>query len=61
MVKDACFHSKNPIVIGVEVKEGLLKVGTPLVIPDRDNLKIGTVISIEVSKKTTNVLRAKDG
>ena len=36
MVPDACFHTSNPIVIGVDVVEGVLKPGTPLVVPDRD-------------------------
>jgi len=43
MVKDACFNSKSPIVIGVTVKEGVLRVGTPLCVPDKQNLRLGTV------------------
>ena len=43
MVKDACFNAKSPIVIGVKVLEGVLKVGTPLCIPDRENLRLGVV------------------
>ena len=50
-VKDACFRQKDPIIIGCEVKEGCLKVGTPLCIPDRENLKIGRVESMEINKK----------
>lgn len=61
MVKDACFNSKSPIVIGVNVKEGVLRVGTPLCIPDRDSLRLGTVQSIELNKKPINQVRAKDG
>lgn len=34
-VKNACFNQKNPIVIGVTVKAGVLKIGTPLCIPDK--------------------------
>jgi len=36
MVKDAVFNQKSPIVIGVDVKEGILRVGTPVCVPDRD-------------------------
>lgn len=61
MVKDACFNSKSPIVIGVNVKEGVLRVGTPLCIPDRENLRLGTVISMELNKKPVNQVRTKDG
>ena len=46
MVKGACFNSKSPILIGVTVKAGILRVGTPLCIPDKQNLKIGHVDSI---------------
>lgn len=35
MVKGAIFHVKDPIVIGVTVKAGILKIGTPLCIPDK--------------------------
>lgn len=60
MVKDACFNAKDPIVIGVKVLEGVLKVGTPLCVPMRDNLKIGIVQSIEANKKPMKEARAKD-
>lgn len=61
MVKDACFNTKSPIVIGVNVKEGVLRVGTPLCIPDRENLRLGVVTSMELNKKPINQARAKDG
>jgi len=51
MVPDACFNRTNPIVIGLNVIEGVLKPGTPLCIPDRENLRIGKVLSIEANKK----------
>jgi translation initiation factor 5B len=35
MVKGAMFHNKDPIVIGVSVKAGILKVGTPLCVPEK--------------------------
>ena len=57
MVPDACFHTTNPIVIGVNVVEGVLKTGTPLVVPDRDNLKLGFVTSIEANKKPVQSAR----
>ena len=36
MVKGAVFHVKDPLVIGVTVKAGMLKIGTPLCIPDKE-------------------------
>ena len=35
MVKGAVFNSKSPILIGIVVKAGILKIGTPLCIPDK--------------------------
>lgn len=51
MVKDACFNTKSPIIIGVNVIEGVLKIGTPICVPDKENLKLGIVTSIELNKK----------
>lgn len=38
---------KDPIIVGMEVVEGTLKVGTPLCIPAKEGLEIGRVVSIE--------------
>jgi len=38
-----------------------LRVGTPLCIPDRENLRLGVVASIELNKKPMNQARVKDG
>ena len=61
MVPDACFNRTNPIVIGLNVIEGILKPGTPLCVPDRENLRLGTVLSIEANKKPQPFARANTG
>lgn len=62
MVKGAVFMAKNPIIIGCTVKEGILKVGTPLCVPDKNiGLRIGTVESMEIQNKPLKEVRAKDG
>lgn len=53
------FNKKDPMVFGVEVTEGVLKIGTPLVIPSNDFLFIGNVIGIENNRK--EVPQAKKG
>jgi len=45
------FNQKDPIIIGVEVTEGILKVGTPLCVPALSGLHVGKVISIEMNGK----------
>lgn len=41
------FNQKDPIIVGIEVVEGILKVGTPLCVPALGGLHIGKVTSIE--------------
>ncbi len=43
------FNQKDPIIVGVEVVEGILKVGTPLCVPATGGLHIGKVTSIEAN------------
>ena len=61
MVKGAVFNNKNPLVLGVNVIGGVLKIGTPLCIPDKEKMRIGHVTSIEANKKPLQAARTKDG
>jgi translation initiation factor 5B len=45
----------------VDVVEGILKIGTPIVVPSKDNLVIGIVESIEINKNKLNEARKKTG
>eukprot|EP00602_Paraphysomonas_sp_CaronLab_P002188 CAMPEP_0185029832 /NCGR_PEP_ID=MMETSP1103-20130426/16392_1 /TAXON_ID=36769 /ORGANISM="Paraphysomonas bandaiensis, Strain Caron Lab Isolate" /LENGTH=915 /DNA_ID=CAMNT_0027564727 /DNA_START=33 /DNA_END=2780 /DNA_ORIENTATION=- len=45
------FNKKDPMVFGVEVVEGTLKVGTMLTIPSNGFLDVGRVIGIENNRK----------
>lgn len=47
--------------MGVNIKAGILKVGTPLCIPEKDNLKIGVVETIELNRKSIPKATPKDG
>jgi len=51
------FNQKDPIILGVEVMEGILKVGTPLCCPSVGGLHIGKVTSIENSGKSEDTAR----
>lgn len=51
------FNQKDPIIVGVEVAEGILKVGTPLCIPALGGLHIGKVTSIESNGKEQDTAR----
>lgn len=51
------FNQKDPIIVGMEVVEGILKVGTPLCAPNRGGLFIGKVTSIEMNGKEQETAR----
>jgi len=53
------FNKKDPLIVGVKVADGSLRIGTPLCVPSREFLFAGRVTSIEVNKKP--VERAKKG
>lgn len=53
------YRQKDPIVIGVHVKEGIAKIGTPLCIPSKNHLQIGTITGMQHDFK--DVTEAKKG
>jgi translation initiation factor 5B len=53
-------NKKDPLILGVSVTEGVLKVGTPIYCVEK-NLPIGTVESIEREKKPINNVKPNDG
>jgi translation initiation factor 5B len=55
------FRVKDPIIIGVDVLGGVVKIGTPLCIPEKGNLIIGKVQSIEFNKKPLNEAKTSTG
>ncbi|KAI8074061.1 hypothetical protein BC940DRAFT_231683 [Gongronella butleri] len=64
MVPGAIFNKKDPIIIGVDVIEGALRVGTPLCVsrvnPDtkeKEVMTLGKVTSIEQNHKTIDIVK----
>jgi translation initiation factor 5B len=51
------FNSRDPIVVGVSIEAGVLKEGTPLCVPTKEFLEIGTVTTIEVNHKSIETAR----
>ncbi|KAL6581799.1 hypothetical protein OROMI_005813 [Orobanche minor] len=43
---DCVFSKKDPIVLGVDVTEGTVKIGTPICVPDRKFVEIGRIAAI---------------
>jgi len=51
------FNQKDPIIVGVEVVEGILKIGTPLCVPALGGLHVGKVTSIESNGREQETAR----
>lgn len=60
IVPKGVFHKYDPVVVGVDVEEGMLKTGTPLYCVEKKKL-LGVVESIEKNGKQTNNVVKKDG
>ncbi|KAB5531727.1 hypothetical protein DKX38_018397 [Salix brachista] len=54
IIPECIFNKKDPIIMGVDVLEGILKVGTPLCVPQKDYIDLGRVASIEFNKKAVD-------
>ena len=57
-----CIRARDPLILGCEVVEGILKVGTPLCVPDvkdaeGEPLRIGRVTSVEQDYKEVNLVK----
>ncbi|XP_023525749.1 eukaryotic translation initiation factor 5B-like [Cucurbita pepo subsp. pepo] len=51
ILPNCIFNKKDPIVLGVDVIDGIAKVGTPICIPQREFIEIGRIASIENNHK----------
>jgi translation initiation factor 5B len=57
IVPGAVFNKRDPIVLGVDVVEGVLRIGTPLCAPNQGRSSIGHVTSIEHNHKPLDKVR----
>merc|ERR1719379_1289806 len=58
--KQLVFRKKDPIIVGVDILGGQLRIGTPLCVPEKENLEIGRVAGIEKDKKPVEKARRGD-
>ncbi|KAL2629241.1 hypothetical protein R1flu_013927 [Riccia fluitans] len=57
IIPECVFNKKDPIIVGVDVVEGIAKVGTPLCIPSREFIEIGKIASMEVNHKVVDTAK----
>jgi len=57
IIPEYIFNKKDPIVLGVEVIDGILKIGTPIVVPSKEFCYLGRVTGIESNHKAVTEAR----
>ncbi|KAI9138786.1 hypothetical protein BKA69DRAFT_1089282 [Paraphysoderma sedebokerense] len=59
IIPGAVFNKRDPIVLGVDVVEGILRVGTPLCVlgPDKKPISIGKVASMEINHRSVESVK----
>jgi translation initiation factor 5B len=57
ILPNCVFKTRDPIVVGVKVEGGLVKVGTPLTVPSKNFCDIGIVSSMEANHKPVDVVK----
>ena len=63
MVPGAVFNKRSPIIIGVDILEGTLKIGTPLCVVSKDTqtvIGLGRVSGIELNHKSKAQVKRGD-
>jgi len=51
------FNSRDPIICGVIVEDGFVRLGTPICVPSKDSLDLGRIVSIELNHKPMEMAR----
>merc|ERR1712196_62511 len=54
------FNSRNPILVGCQVLDGQVRIGTPICVPTADRIVIGKITSIEHDHKQVDKARKGD-
>ena len=57
IVPGAIFNKKDPIILGVDILEGSLRIGTPLCVPSKGNILLGKVAGIEANHKSVDIAK----
>ncbi|KAL7711785.1 Uncharacterized protein QTN25_010537 [Entamoeba marina] len=55
IIPNYIFNDRNPLICGVKIVEGVLKIGCPISLPSRSFLDLGRVIGMEINNKPVDV------
>lgn len=54
IIPECVFNKKDPIIVGVEVVEGIAKVGCPLCVPSQGKIDLGRIAGLEKDHKAVD-------
>ncbi|KFM24316.1 Eukaryotic translation initiation factor 5B [Auxenochlorella protothecoides] len=54
------FNKKDPIVVGVEIAEGIARIGTPICVPSQGGFELGRIASMEKDHKAVDTAKRGD-
>ncbi|CAG2106460.1 unnamed protein product [Medioppia subpectinata] len=57
ILPNCVFNTRDPIVVGVSIEDGLIIPGTPLAVPSKANIEIGRITTIEINHKAVEIAR----
>jgi translation initiation factor 5B len=57
IVPSCIFNKKDPIILGVDVVEGSVRLGTPICVPSKGQMLLGKVGGIEVQHKPVDIAK----
>lgn len=58
VIPSCVFNMRDPLVLGVEVVEGIAKVGTPVAVPTKGGIELGRIASMELNHKAVDTVRS---
>uniref|UniRef100_A0A1X7VQR8 Elongation factor Tu-type domain-containing protein n=1 Tax=Amphimedon queenslandica TaxID=400682 RepID=A0A1X7VQR8_AMPQE len=56
ILPNCLINARNPIIVGVTVVTDIIKHGTPIVVPSKEFVHLGTVSSIEINHKPVDIV-----
>ena len=60
VIPEYIFHVKDPIIVGIRILDGTLRMGTPVCVPSKEFIELGRVTSMEINHKAVDIAKKGD-
>lgn len=60
VIPEYIFHVKEPIIVGIRILDGTLRMGTPVCVPSKEFIELGRVTSMEINHKAVDIAKKGD-